>query len=345
MSAATLAQALRAATAAGLDRLDAQLLLLHALDRPAHDRAWLLAHDDDALVEATRVRFDDHVARRAAGEPVAYLVGEKEFHGLALRVDARVLVPRPDTETLVEWALEVLPPARPTRSADALGDEGETTEATEATEATDVTEAAEAAGVGTSAAALREAVAPSVLDLGTGSGAIALALQRARPDIRVEAVDASAGALAVARDNAARLGLPVRFRQADWLDGTATGACDLIVSNPPYIAAGDPHLPALAHEPVSALVAGADGLDDLRRIVAAAPRHLRAGGWLLLEHGHDQAGAVRALLTMHGFVDVASRRDLAGIERCSGGRRAALSGLPVGEDLGPTTGAAAATVK
>jgi release factor glutamine methyltransferase len=327
MSAATLAQALRAAAAAGLDRLDAQLLLLHALGRPAHDRAWLLAHDDDALPDAVRARFDDHVARRAAGEPVAYLVGEKEFHGLALRVDARVLVPRPDTETLVEWALAVLPPARPARSADALVDAAETT------------------GAAGAAAALHEAAAPSVLDLGTGSGAIALALQRARPDLRVEAVDASAEALEVARDNAARLGLPVRFRRADWLDGTPAGACDLIVSNPPYIAAGDPHLPALVHEPASALVAGADGLDDLRRIVAAAPAHLRAGGWLLLEHGHDQAAAVRALLAAHGFVDVASREDLASIERCSGGRRAAPSGLPTGEDLGPATGAAAATVK
>ncbi|MGF6527183.1 peptide chain release factor N(5)-glutamine methyltransferase [Variovorax sp. PvP013] len=327
MSAATLAQALRAAAAAGLDRLDAQLLLLHALGRPAHDRAWLLAHDDDALPDAVRVRFDAHAARRAAGEPVAYLVGEKEFHGLALRVDTRVLVPRPDTETLVEWALAVLPPARPARSADALVDAAETT------------------GAAGAAAALHEAAAPSVLDLGTGSGAIALALQRARPDLRVEAVDASAEALEVARDNAARLGLPVRFRQADWLDGTPAGACDLIVSNPPYIAAGDPHLPALAHEPASALVAGADGLDDLRRIVAAAPSHLRTGGWLLLEHGHDQAAAVRALLAAHGFIDVASREDLAGIERCSGGRRAAPSGLPTGEDLGPATGAAAATVK
>ena len=336
MSAATLARALRAAAGAGLDRLDAQLLLLHALGRPAHDRAWLLAHDDDALPDAVRARFDDHVARRAAGEPVAYLVGEKEFHGLALRVDARVLVPRPDTETLVEWALAVLPPARPARSADALGDVAETTAAANP---------AEAAGAAADAAALHEAAAPSVLDLGTGSGAIALALQRARPDLRVEAVDASAGALEVARDNARRLGLPVRFRQADWLDGTPIGARDLIVSNPPYIAAGDPHLPALAHEPASALVAGADGLDDLRRIVAAAPAHLRAGGWLLLEHGHDQAAAVRALLAAHGFVDVASRRDLAGIERCSGGRRAAPSGLPTGEDLGSATGAAAATVK
>lgn len=268
----TVAQALRVAAALGVDRLDAQLLLLHALQRPAHDRAWLLAHDTDALPAAAWNAFASLCTRRVAGEPAAYLLGEKEFHGLRLRVDARVLVPRPDTETLVEWALEC-------------------------------------------AADLQ---APTLLDLGTGSGAIALALQHARPDARVDAVDASAGALAVAEANAARLGLRVRFARADWLDGAAAGY-DLIVSNPPYIAADDPHLPALAHEPASALVAGADGLDDLRRIVADAPAHLRSGGWLLLEHGHDQREAVHALLQARGFAQIASRHDLAGIARCSGG--------------------------
>jgi release factor glutamine methyltransferase len=275
----TVAQALRAAAVAfGLDRLDAQLLALHALGRPVHDRAWLLAHDGDAMPAAAWEALQRHGVRRAAGEPVAYLLGEKEFHGLALRVDARVLVPRPDTETLVDWALDVL------RERDALPS------------------------------------SPRVLDLGTGSGAIALALCRARPEAEVDAVDASAGALDVARENARRLGLAVRFAQADWLRGAATGY-DLIVSNPPYIAAGDPHLPALAHEPVSALVSGADGLADIRRIVQDAPDHLRPGGWLLLEHGHDQAGAVRALLAARGFAEVRSREDLTGIERCSGGRR------------------------
>ncbi|MES2530761.1 MAG: peptide chain release factor N(5)-glutamine methyltransferase [Pseudomonadota bacterium] len=268
----TVAQALRAAAALGVDRLDAQLLLLHALKRSTHDRAWLLAHDTDALPGTTWQAFALLCTRRVAGEPAAYLLGEKEFHGLTLQVDARVLVPRPDTETLVEWALEC-------------------------------------------AAELR---APALLDLGTGSGAIALALQHARPDAYVDAVDASADALAVAEANAVRLGLPVRFTQADWLDGAAADY-DLIVSNPPYIAAGDSHLPALAHEPASALVAGADGLDDLRRIVAAAPAHLRAAGWLLLEHGHDQSEAVRALLAARGFSQIASRHDLAGIARCSGG--------------------------
>jgi release factor glutamine methyltransferase len=268
----TVAQALAASIALGVDRLDAQLLLLHALGRAPHDRAWLLAHDTDAMPDAAWSALAAQLLRRRAGEPVAYLLGEKEFHGLSLQVDARVLVPRPDTETLVEWALQCL--------------EGR--------------------------------AAPRVLDLGTGSGAIALALQHARPDAQVDAVDASADALAVAQANAARLGLPVRFAQADWLDGAGTGYT-VIASNPPYIAAGDPHLPALRHEPSSALVSGADGLDDIRRIVQDAPAHLAEGGWLLLEHGHDQAAAVRELLASRGFAEVQSRDDLAGIQRCSGG--------------------------
>ncbi|MBT2325288.1 peptide chain release factor N(5)-glutamine methyltransferase [Variovorax paradoxus] len=271
-SPASTAEMLAAAAALGIERLDAQLLLLHALGRPSKDRAWLLAHDTDPLPASAWPRFAESCARRVAGEPVAYLVGEKEFHGLGLRVDARVLVPRPDTETLVDWALQCL--------------EGR--------------------------------VAPSVIDLGTGSGAIALAIRHARDDARVTAVDASADALAVARANAARLGLDVRFAEADWLDGAGTG-WDLIVSNPPYVAAGDAHLAALRHEPLGALVSGPDGLDDIRRIVRAAPAHLQDGGWLLLEHGHDQAGAVRGLLATRGFAEVQSRDDLAGIARCSGG--------------------------
>ena len=269
---ATVAQALAASVALGIDRLDAQLLLLHALGRAPHDRAWLLAHDTDAISGAAWAALSAQLSRRLAGEPVAYLLGEKEFHGLDLRVDSRVLVPRPDTETLVEWALHCL--------------EGH--------------------------------VAPRALDLGTGSGAIALALQHARPDAQVDAVDASADALAVAQANAERLGLPVRFSQAHWLDGAASGYT-VIASNPPYIAADDPHLPALRHEPAAALVAGPDGLDDIRQIVRDAPLHLAEGGWLLLEHGHDQAAAVRQLLQTRGFAEVQSREDLAGIQRCSGG--------------------------
>ncbi|HSV78952.1 MAG TPA: peptide chain release factor N(5)-glutamine methyltransferase [Ramlibacter sp.] len=273
----TLGEALRRAGALGLERIDAHLLLLHLLGRPAADRAWLIAHDDESLTPAQEEAFLSLCRRRAAGEPVAYLVGEKEFFGLALQVDARVLVPRPDTETLVEWALDLL----------------------------------------------RGRAAPRVIDLGTGSGAIALAIQQARPDALVEAVDRSAAALAVAAANGRRLGLPVRFRQADWL-ADAAGPFDLIVSNPPYVAAGDPHLPALRHEPESALVAGPDGLDDIRRIAAEAPGQLRPGGWLLLEHGWDQAAAVRQLLAAAGLGDCLSRADLAGIARCSGGRRPEL---------------------
>lgn len=287
---ATVAQALRMAGALALDRLDAQMLLLHALGRSPHDRAWLLAHDDDKVAPSQLDAFRAQCLRRAAGEPLAYLIGEKDFHGMTLGVDARVLVPRPDTETLVEWALERIDAQFSHRppSADKA------------------------------APSPRAGVLP-VLDLGTGSGAIALALKRSRPAIRMEAVDASADALAVAQANAQRLGLEVAFRQADWLAGAGRDHV-LIVSNPPYIAAGDSHLPDLRHEPHGALVSGADGLDDLRRIVQEAPSHLAADGWLLLEHGHDQADAVRALLVARGFVDVQSRQDLAGIERCSGGR-------------------------
>ncbi|WBY00847.1 peptide chain release factor N(5)-glutamine methyltransferase [Ramlibacter tataouinensis] len=270
----TLAQALRQALAGGVSRLDGHLLMLHALRRPGSDRAWLLAHDDHELTAQQAELFEGLCRRRAAGEPVAYLTGCKEFFGLPLAVDPRVLVPRPETETLVEWALETL---------------GGTDR-------------------------------PRLIDLGTGSGAIALALASRRPDARVEAVDASAGALEVARANAQRLRLEVGFRQGHWLQG-CTGPYDLIASNPPYVREGDEHLAALVHEPLAALAAGPDGLDDLRQIVATAPARLAPGGWLLLEHGWDQAEAVRALLQDAGFVAVGTRQDLAGIGRCSGGRR------------------------
>ena len=267
-------EALALAGTLALQRIDAQLLLLHVLGRSINDRAWLLAHDTDVLTDDVRTAFDSACKRRAAGEPVAYIVGQKDFHGLTLAVDARVLVPRPDTETLVDWALELLD----------------------------------------------ETAKARVVDLGTGSGAIALAIGHARANVDVTAVDASADALAVARSNASRLGLAIDFAQGNWLAGV-DGTFDLIVSNPPYIAAGDPHLPALQHEPPQALVAGADGLDDIRSIVGQALPHLQPGGWLLLEHGFDQAAAVRALLSERGFAHDCSRRDLADIERCSGGQR------------------------
>jgi release factor glutamine methyltransferase len=282
----TVAQSLSAAMAQGLERLDAQLLLLHVLDKPSSARTWLMAHDSDPLTPARQQRLADLTQRRMSGEPLAYITGEKEFFGLPLRVDRRVLVPRPDTETLVEWALEVLPPA--SRTADDRFDAD--------------------AGI-------------RVLDLGTGSGAIALAVKHIRPDLAVLAVDFSADALAVAQDNAQRLKLSVGFLQSSWFE-RVTGRFDLIASNPPYIREHDPHLPALMHEPLQALTAGVSGLADLRLIIHQAPSHLPPGGWLLLEHGYDQAADVRQLLAAAGFAQVQSRRDLGGIERCSGGRRA-----------------------
>lgn len=270
-----MAQALADACSAGLERLDVQLLLLHALDKPAADRAWLVAHDLDALPAVAAERFAALCKRRAQGEPLAYLVGRQEFFGLTLAVDARVLIPRPDTETLVNWALETLEPTL--------------------------------------------LPAARVLDLGTGSGAIALAIKKARPYWQVSAIDASADAVAVAQSNAQAMGLKVPVTLSRWFD-TVSGKFDLVVSNPPYVREGDPHLTALGHEPARALTAGVDGLDDLRRIIAEAPGHLARGGWLLLEHGWDQAAPVGALLRARGFEAVDSRPDLAGISRCTGGR-------------------------
>ena len=277
----TIASTLASLQARGLERLDAQMLLLQALKRPDHQRAWLLAHDTDPVEAMALERLDALALRRLEGEPLAYLSGHKEFFGLSLQVDARVLVPRPDTETLVDWALEMLPAVGPN--------------------------------------------APRALDLGTGSGAIALALKATRPDLRMLAMDLSEDALQVARTNALRLGLEVQFSQGVWFAGVAEPRTrfDLVVSNPPYIAEHDAHLPALTHEPLQALVSGADGLDDIRQIIEQAAQHLQSGGWLMLEHGYDQAPAVRELLEAAGFEDVQSRKDLNGIERCSGGRTSA----------------------
>lgn len=267
----TVSLALQEAAKGGVERLEAQLLLLHALGRTAQERAWLLAHDDETLSIKAQQAWQAALSRRFAGEPLPYITGWAAFYGLDLQVDARVLCPRADTETLVDWALALLPPAA------------------------------------------------RIIDLGTGSGAIALALKHQRPDVQMNACDISADVLAVAQANAQRLGLEVAFSQGAWLVGLSQ-AFDAIVSNPPYIADADPHLAALAHEPLQALTSGADGLDDLRAIIGQAPACLKPGGWLLLEHGYDQGAAVRQLLQAQGFVAVQSRRDLAGIERCSGGR-------------------------
>ena len=275
-------QALLQAHHQGLERIDAQMLLLHVLGKPDAGRAWLLTHDGDVLTSEQQAQFAALCAQRLDGVPVAYLTGCKEFFGLALQVDARVLDPRPDTETLVEWALDVV----------------------------------------------ENRVSPAIIDLGTGSGAIALAVQSQRPDAAVTAVDFSHDALDVAQANAQRLALPVRFVQSSWLE-QVKGQFDVIVSNPPYIREDDAHMPALRHEPRHALTSGAEGLDDIRAIIAQAPAHLKVGGWLLLEHGWDQAKAVQQLLREAGFTQVYSRQDLAGIERCTGGKIPLTADKPI----------------
>ena len=276
----TVAAALRQAKALDVDRLDAQLLLAHLLARP---RSWLLAHDDAALSAAQADALQAMFARRASGEPLAYLLGEKEFHGLMLRVNPDVLVPRPDTELLVDWALELL--------------------------------AREWPGV----------ASPHVVDLGTGSGAIALAVKHAQPAAAVVATDVSAAALQQATSNADRLGLDVTLLAGSWWAVLEGQRFDLVLSNPPYIAADDPHLDALGHEPRLALTPGGDGLSALRQIIGGAPDHLEPGGWLLLEHGYDQAEAVGNLLRDRGFDGVETRCDLGGQPRCTGARRQAAS--------------------
>lgn len=256
-------------------RLDAELLLAAALGK---SRSFLHTWPERIVSSEAAETFAGYLARRRAGEPVAYILGQQGFWKLDLEVAPHTLIPRPDTELLVEVALEQVP--------------------------------------GTLA---------RVLDLGTGTGAIALALASERPAWQVLAVDRVAEAVALAERNRQRLGLGnVQVRSSHWYDAVAGERFDLIVSNPPYIRAADPHLAAgdVRFEPSSALVAGEDGLDDLRLIVAQAPAHLQPGGWLLLEHGYDQAPAVRQLLVASGFSEVASRIDLGGHERISLGRLA-----------------------
>ena len=267
----------RALVQSGLVPVDAQVLLAHVL---GVNRAWLAAHATDALPREQADAFFALAKRRREGEPVAYLTGRREFHSLDLEVTPAVLIPRPETETLVECALERLPPGRPL----------------------------------------------AVADLGTGSGAIALAIASERPLARVLAVDASPDALAVASRNAERLGIAnVAFAQGDWYGALPpdAGPFDLIAANPPYVASGDEHLDQgdLRFEPPHALVAGGDGLDALRTIVSGAPSHLVPGGWLVVEHGYDQSEAVRALFGQAGFEAIEARRDLAGIPRIVAGRR------------------------
>lgn len=249
-------------------RLEIRVLLGHAL---GVNRAWLIAHEHDELPAPLLEKYQALLARRLAGEPVAYLLGEKEFFGRSFQVTADVLIPRPETELLVELAMEKLPPfAR-------------------------------------------------ALDLGTGSGCIAVTLALERPDCGVVAIDQSTAALAVAKQNAVHLGAKLGFYSGSWYQAlpAETEKFDLILSNPPYVAEGDPHLAALAHEPAGALASGPDGLDDIRLIVQGAAAWLKPGGWLMFEHGWDQGAACRGLLEAAGFSGVETRADLAGHGRVS----------------------------
>jgi release factor glutamine methyltransferase len=267
---ATIADVLAHARLIGVDRLDAQLLLAHHVGRP---RVWVLAHDDAPVDNSHAVLA--LLKRRAAGEPLAYLTGEREFHGLMLRITSDVLVPRPDTETLVDWALELL------------------------------------AGQSN----------PCVVDLGTGSGAIALAIKRSYSAARVHGSDASPAALAVARSNGDRLRLDVSWHLGDWWQPfETTRQFDLAVANPPYLSPEDPHLADLRHEPRSALVAEREGLADVERIVAGAASQLTPGGWLMLEHGCTQAAEVCEHLHRSGFMLVSTRHDLANQPRVTAGQ-------------------------
>ncbi len=257
----------------GLEPREARLLLAEAT---GFSVASVLAHAERDVPPQAGAMFSDWAARRRAGEPIAYLVGRREFYGLTLGVTPAVLIPRPETELLVDRALAQLP----------------------------------------------DSDQASVADLGTGSGAVALAIKRHRPRVRVVATDVSAEALEVARRNAARLSLAIELRQGRWFEPLAGERFDLIVSNPPYVAYNDPHLTQgdLRFEPRAALVAGPDGLEAVRGIAAGSAPHLSPGGWLLLEHGLRQDAPVRELLAHEGFEGIYSWPDLAGIARVTGGK-------------------------
>jgi release factor glutamine methyltransferase len=258
----------QALSSSGIDAREARLLLAAAT---GFSEASVLAHPEKELPKENETLFREMATRRAAGEPVAYILGRKEFYGLELTVTPAVLVPRPETELLVDLALGRRP--------------------------------------------------ASVLDVGTGSGAIALAIKRHLPAARVVATDSSAAALEVARRNAVRFNLDVEFRHGRWLEPAAGERFEAIISNPPYVEAGDPHLADLRYEPLIAIESGPDGLDAIRVLAREAPAHLVPGGWLLLEHGAGQHEAVRALLEAAGLETTESWPDLAGIPRVSGGKR------------------------
>ena len=253
--------------------LEVNLLLQYLLKK---NRAWLISHDRDVLTDDQQQDFYVLLQRRLNGEPIAYILGVREFYGLPLKVTPATLIPRPDTETLVDAALEKIPVNDPWH----------------------------------------------ILDLGTGTGAVALAIAKQRPKSNVIGVDASAEALAVAIENAQSLGLTnVHFLKSDWFSDLVGQRFEVIVSNPPYIAEGDSHLTQgdLRFEPRSALVSGVDGLDDIRRIIQDAPNYLKPNGWLMLEHGYDQAQSVATLLKGNGFSQIDHAQDLAGTLRVTFG--------------------------
>ncbi len=260
--------------------LEVQVLLGHVLKRP---RAYLLAHPEVALSDSHHAQFDALLTRRELGEPIAYLTGQREFYGLDFLVTPDVLIPRPETELLVDLALKQIPLDTPMH----------------------------------------------ILDLGTGSGAIAITLAKHRPLALITAVDASARALAIARENAARLGtLNIRFIESNWFSGVnESSRFALIVANPPYVAENDPHLVQgdVRFEPIMALTAGTDGLDAIRHIAQASPRFLTVGGRLLFEHGFDHGAACRVLLQEEGYAEITTQHDLAGLERLTTGCHLPLS--------------------
>jgi release factor glutamine methyltransferase len=281
-------------------KLEAQLLLQHALKV---NRAWLIAHENDALEANIHAVFEALLNRRLNGEPMAYILGAREFYGLNLKVTPDTLIPRPDTETLVEAALEKIPldPSFRRKSESSGG---------------------ELIGKKTLDSDFRRNDHFSILDLGTGSGAIALAIAKHRPQAHLTAVDASENALKLAQENAQNLQIAnVQFVISNWFDALINQRFDMIVSNPPYIEANDIHLTQgdLRFEPLIALASGQDGLDDIRKIVQTAPQHLNPHGWLMLEHGYNQAESVAALFKQAGFTEISHALDLAGINRVTSG--------------------------
>jgi release factor glutamine methyltransferase len=256
------------------NKIEARLLLQHVLNV---NHAWLITHKDDQLDDKTHSLFQALLKRRVSGEPIAYILSEREFYGLPLKVTPDTLIPRPDTETLVEAALEKIPLDQPRK----------------------------------------------ILDLGTGTGAIALAIAKHRPNTNIVAVDASDAVLTVAQDNANNLNINnITFIFSNWFDALQNQTFDIIVSNPPYIEQKDVHLSQgdLRFEPISALASGEDGLDDIRKIIQHAPSHLNKHGCLMLEHGYNQAAAVSNLLKKTDFTEIRSVLDLAGIQRVTIGQ-------------------------